>query len=130
MLKIIDKVRWEAAKQIYSASFGNAGGEGLPSYLACQCANDLVNSAIELGWVVEYSDSPTNDKLTIAIEALKKIANKDAYLSSVETWNSNGDQVCLSCCQLSQGHDESCQLYIASQALNQITGDDNEIPKN
>jgi len=129
MLKIIDKVRWEAAKAIFSASFGNAGGEFLPSDLACRCAKELVNSAIDLGWLIEDNNTP-EDKLKIAIEALEKIASKKTYTRPVEAWYKDGNQLCLSCCQLIEDHDESCQLDIAAKALKEIAGDDNEIPKN
>ncbi len=98
-----------------AAAFGDHQGNPIDSELACVCADEITSSAI---------------KLKIAIEALEKIASKKTYTRPVEAWYKDGNQLCLSCCQLIEDHDESCQLHIAAQALKQIAGDDNEIPNN
>jgi hypothetical protein len=51
MLKVIDPVRWEAAKAIIASATKD-------EYWACEKTEDLVNQAIDRGWIEEVPDEP------------------------------------------------------------------------
>ena len=56
MLKVIDPVRWETAKAIFSG-LANPNDESTISE-ACEWVDVIVDSAIDRGWLAEVPDEP------------------------------------------------------------------------
>jgi hypothetical protein len=67
MLKVIDPVRWEAARAIFATSFSRC--KDLACVEVCSAVDDLTLSAINCGWLAEVPDEsqpPTNQWRPIA----------------------------------------------------------------